>query len=55
MTKTLFPDAFSMRVGRVNSSAQYLFSGTYHWMANGEETDSPIHWHRDTPTPEEES
>ncbi|WP_367599118.1 ABC-three component system protein [Pseudomonas fulva] len=55
MTKTLFPDAFSMRVGRVNSSAQYLFSGTYHWMANGEETDSPIHWHRDAPTPEEES
>ena len=47
LAKTLFPATFPMKVGRMNSSAQYLFSGTYHRMVNGVETKSPIHWHRD--------
>ncbi|MNO75001.1 hypothetical protein D3C76_660250 [compost metagenome] len=55
MISTLFPDTFPMKVGRVNSTAQYLFSGTYHRMANGDGTQSPIHWHRDASTPEDES
>ena len=55
MVSTLFPDTFLMKVGRVNSSAQYLFSGTYHRMANGDGTHSPIHWHRNASTSEDES
>ncbi len=55
MTKTLFPETFPMKVGRVNSTAQYLFSGTYHRMANADGTQSPIHWHREAPTSEKES
>jgi hypothetical protein len=55
MISTLFPDTFPMKVGRVNSTAQYLFSGTYHRMANSDGTQSPIHWHRDASTPEDES
>ncbi|MDD1963757.1 hypothetical protein NPS29_00330 [Pseudomonas putida] len=47
LAKTLFPETFPMTVGRVKSSAQYLYCGTYHRMANGVETRSPIHWHRD--------
>ncbi|HHK2792251.1 TPA: ABC-three component system protein [Pseudomonas aeruginosa] len=49
LRKTLFPDMLpNVKIGRVNSSAQYLVSGTYHRMVNGAETLSPIHWHRDT-------
>jgi hypothetical protein len=55
MVSTLFPDSFSMKVGRVTSTAQYLFSGTYHRMANGDGTCSPIHWHREEPASEDES
>lgn len=53
MTKTLFPETFPMKFGRVNSTAQYLFSGTYHRMANADGTHSPIHWHRDAPGSED--
>ncbi|RAU45562.1 MULTISPECIES: ABC-three component system protein [unclassified Pseudomonas] len=47
LAKTLFPETFPMKVGRMSSSAKYLFCGTYHRMANAVETLSPIHWHRD--------
>lgn len=55
MAKTLFPEIFPMKVGRMNSSAQYLFSGTYHRMVNTVETQSPIHWHRDASDAEGET
>lgn len=55
LAKTLFPETFPMKVGRMNSSAQYLFSGTYHRMVNGVETQSPIHWHRDASETEGET
>lgn len=54
LAKTLFPETFTMKVGRVNSSAQYLFSGTYHWMVNGVETQSPIYWHREASSLEDQ-
>lgn len=47
LAKTLFPETFPMKVGRLSSSAQYFFSGTYHRMVNGVETLSPIHWHQE--------
>lgn len=55
MAKTLFPETFPMKVGRMNSLAQYLFSGTYHRMVNAVETQSPIHWHRDASDAEGET
>ncbi|WAC44615.1 hypothetical protein OU997_20735 [Pseudomonas sp. SL4(2022)] len=56
LAKTLFPETFpTMKVGRMNSSAQYLFSGSYHRMVNGVETQSPIHWHRDASETEGET
>lgn len=55
LAKTLFPETFPMKVGRMSSSAQYLFSGTYHRMVNGVETQSPIHWHRDASETEGET
>lgn len=55
MVRTLFPETFPMKVGRVSSTAPYLFSGTYHRMANGDETHSPIHWHREASISEDES
>jgi len=48
MIQTLFPESFPMKVGRMNSNAQYLFSGTYHRMANRADTKSPIYWHRES-------
>ncbi len=47
LTETLFPKTFPVQVGRMKSTAAYLFSGIYHRMVNGEETKHPMHWHRD--------
>lgn len=55
LAKVLFPETFPMKVGRMNSSAQYLFSGTYHRMVNCVDTRSPIHWHRNDSEAEDET
>jgi len=46
MRLTLHPQSFNLTIGRVKSAARYLHNGIYHQMANGDNTKSPIYWHR---------
>ncbi|WP_426945007.1 ABC-three component system protein [Pseudomonas oryzihabitans] len=46
MRLTLHPQSFNLNIGRVKSEARYLHNGIYHQMANGDNTKSPIYWHR---------
>jgi hypothetical protein len=43
---TSTPERFEMKIGRVQSSQRYLYMGTYHFLANADDTKHPIYWNK---------